>query len=463
MPPKKKIHFEISERKILLRFFDVLFVITALYCVGTLFKFDYFEISKTNFYWILVLGLYINVLGTVFEIYNLQTASNQFKIIKNVIITASVTVLFFLLTPVFTPPLPNNRLQILYFFIAVVSALLAWRIFYQKYIASYRFAKNVVFLCEATELDTLVFGLKSIDPHYKIIGFINSKEKENDLLPTSIEPIEIENLRTFIDENSISELVVGIQKTKNITIPIFDKLQELRQEGFVIREYSEVYEEITQRISVQNFDKDFFNYFPFSRSNQNKLYLFSVRLVEVVAATMGLSFGVLLLPCIGLGNLIGNKGSLFYSQLRVGKNGKTFKILKFRTMIENAEKEGISYAISNDARITSFGNFLRRTRIDEIPQFINILRGEMALIGPRPERPYFVDSLSQTMPFYKIRHIVKPGVTGWAQVNYSYGSNEEDSLIKLQYDLYYIKHRTIFLDINIVLKTVGTILFYRGQ
>jgi lipopolysaccharide/colanic/teichoic acid biosynthesis glycosyltransferase len=132
-------------------------------------------------------------------------------------------------------------------------------------------------------------------------------------------------------------------------------------------------------------------------------------------------------------------------------------------MLNNAEKDGAVFANSNDSRITPFGKFLRKTRIDEFPQFVNVLKGQMGVIGPRPERPFFVDEISAIMPFYQTRHVIKPGLTGWAQVNYSYGESIQDSLIKLQYDLYYIKHRSIFLDLNITIKTFSTILFYRGQ
>ena len=132
-------------------------------------------------------------------------------------------------------------------------------------------------------------------------------------------------------------------------------------------------------------------------------------------------------------------------------------------MVANAERNGAVFAVSNDVRITRFGTFLRKTRIDELPQFINILKGEMAVIGPRPERPEIVKQIAGMMPFYETRHIIKPGLTGWAQVKYSYGENIDDSLIKLQYDLYYIKHRSFYLDLNITLKTITTVLFYRGQ
>ena len=152
----------------------------------------------------------------------------------------------------------------------------------------------------------------------------------------------------------------------------------------------------------------------------------------------------MLLPLILIGNVFWNKGKLFYTQKRVGKDGVVFKIIKFRTMVKNAEKAGAVFATTNDSRVTKFGKFLRKTRIDEFPQFINILKGDMAVIGPRPERPVFVNKIAEIMPFYETRHIIKPGLTGWAQVNYSYGEKLEDSLIKLQYDLYYIKHRSSF-------------------
>ena len=132
-------------------------------------------------------------------------------------------------------------------------------------------------------------------------------------------------------------------------------------------------------------------------------------------------------------------------------------------LIVNAEKNGAVFASTNDSRITTFGKFLRKSRLDEIPQFINVLMGQMALIGPRPERPVFVDQIAKKIPLYQTRHVVKPGLTGWAQVNYSYGESIEDSLMKLRYDLYYIKHRSLFLDLNIVVKTLNTVLFFKGQ
>ena len=224
-----------------------------------------------------------------------------------------------------------------------------------------------------------------------------------------------------------------------------------------------MYEELTNRVPVQFVGKDFYKYFPFSRSNQNALYQLFHRLFDIVFSILGLLFGVLISPLIVLGNALGNRGTLFYTQERIGKNSELFEILKLRTMVPVTENAMDGWGENHDLRITPFGNFLRRSRLDEIPQFINVLKGEMSIIGPRPERPYFVYELSKALPFYETRHMVKPGLTGWAQVNYRYGSTVEDSLVKLQYDLYYIKHRSVFLDINILVKTLSTVLYYRGQ
>lgn len=460
----KDIHFEISERKILLRIFDVFFVLFSLYIIGIIFQFNYFNISTTNYYWTIVLGFYINVLGSVFEMYNLQIASNQSQVIKSIVLTASTTVLLYLLTPFYTPKLPANRIQILFFFVAILIGLFLWRLLYVNFLASHRFVKKVILVCDKDQVRELVDGLESVDPHYKVLGFVNSGITNDSLLENyNLKNIDIDNINLFVRQNSVSEIVIASQKTEGITVDLYNQLLHLLENGYIIREYTQVYETITQRIPVQYVSKDFYRYFPFSRSNQNHLYLLFVQILDIIVSIIGITIGLFLLPFILVGNAIGNKGSLLYTQDRVGKNGKIFKIVKFRTMIINAEKNGAVFTLTNDSRVTPFGKFLRKSRMDEFPQFINILRGEMAVIGPRPERPTIVKEIASVMAFYETRHVIKPGLTGWAQVNYAYGETIDDSLIKLQYDLYYIKHRSIFLDINIVLKTFSTILFYRGQ
>jgi len=458
------IHFEISERKILLRILDIVFVLACLQLIGSFFDFDYFKISQENWLWTIVLAGYLSVFGTVFELYNLQQASKFQTILKNTILTVSITALFYLLTPFYTPELPENRLQIIYFFLAMTIGLLIWRWLYIILISSPRFYKRVLVVGDSFDIKKIINNLEGADPNYKIVGFINTDDSKKVYdVPESIQEYPIKELTHTVSSNGISEIVVASDYSDGVSKPLYLQLINLLESGFPIREYMQVYEEITQRIPVQYVDKDFYRYFPFSRSNQNKFYQLFHRLFDIIMALVGICFFLLIFPFILIGNLIGNRGPLFYTQSRIGRNGFAFKIIKLRTMVTDAEKNGAMWAQKNDARITRFGKFLRRSRLDEIPQFFNVLFGEMSVIGPRPERPVFVRELSEQIPFYETRHVVKPGLTGWAQVMGSYGSSTDDALEKLQYDLYYIKRRNLFMDLSIVLKTISTVIFYRGQ
>jgi exopolysaccharide biosynthesis polyprenyl glycosylphosphotransferase len=463
--PKNKIHFEISERKMILHLVDVFCVFMALHAVGYFFDLAYLKSAVSNFIYLIVLILYLKVIGTIFELYNLQVASNEFQVTRSAILTVTTTVLAYFLTPVYSPELPKNRLQILTFLFVVFFSLVLWRVFYVRFLASKRFHQNALLICDEDQLDELISGLENIDPHYKIIAYVSNciSKGKTESCSSYVECVKPINLIAFVKEKHITEIVIGTQNPDSITTELYQQLLKLLESGKVIREYSQVYEAKTQRIPVQYVERDFYRFFPFSRSNQNHLYLLMVRIVEVFVSVIGLLIMLLLIPFVFLVNTIANKGSLFYTQERVGKDGVVFEILKFRTMIENAELESAVFATAQDNRITAFGKFMRKTRMDEFPQFVNILKGEMAVIGPRPERPFFVKEIAEIMPFYETRHVIKPGLTGWAQVNYSYGESIEESLIKLQYDLYYIKHRSFYLDFNISLKTITTILFYRGQ
>lgn len=461
---KKGIHFNISERKVLLRIFDIISILVVLYFVSNTFDFDYFTITKENWRWIFVLIIYISVFGTIFELYDLQKASKLEKVLANIVLTVSITVLFYFLTPFFTPILPDNRLQILFFYFAILFALFVWRFAYITFVVSPRFYKKVLIVGETSNIESIVEAFNEADPNFKIIGFINCEINRTDKIKfKGIVEYSPKQIYQVIKDKNISEIVIASYNSETITPEIYKDLITLLEGGFPIKEYTQVYEDLTQRIPVQFVGKDFYKYFPFSRSNQNKMYLFFHRLFDILIALIGILFGIIFLPIVLLGNAMANRGSLFYSQERIGKNGNLFRIIKFRTMIKNAEKNGAVWAKKNDARITPFGKFLRNSRLDEIPQFLNILLGDMSLIGPRPERPFFVRELSQLLPFYETRHIVKPGLTGWAQVKTRYGSSVDDSLLKLQYDLYYIKHRSFFLDMNILIKTLSTVIFYRGQ
>lgn len=187
------------------------------------------------------------------------------------------------------------------------------------------------------------------------------------------------------------------------------------------------------------------------------------RIFDLIGAILLGLVSLIFLPFIWLAVKIDSKGTFFFKQTRTGKNGKPFLAIKIRTMFMNSEKNGPQWAQKNDPRVTRLGRCLRKTRIDEIPQLWNVLRGELSFIGPRPERPEFVATLKEKIPFYNERHLVKPGLTGWAQINFPYGASESDALEKLQYDLYYIKNRSFILDISILLKTIKTVITGAGQ
>lgn len=228
------------------------------------------------------------------------------------------------------------------------------------------------------------------------------------------------------------------------------------------RNLSSFYEELTNRVPLGAINQIWF---------LENLSEGSKKTYEEMKRAFDLGFGLILgmiimpfIPLIALAIKINSPGNIFYRQKRVGQNGKNFEIIKFRTMRADAEKEtGAVWAQENDPRITLLGKIMRKTRIDELPQLWNIIKGEMSFVGPRAERPEFHDKLKSAVPFYEERYIIKPGLSGWAQINYSYGSTVQDAAEKLQYDLYYIKNRSLILDLGIVLKTINISLRQAGR
>jgi len=333
------------------------------------------------------------------------------------------------------------------------------RLAYIFFINSPIFRKSVLLIADGELFNEIENDLAIADANYKINYFINVTNSTN--IPQVGKEISSNELKEYA-RKGIHEIVVT-RTSKFSSSELYNDLLELFNQGHVIKDYSDVYEELSGRVYVNLKDKNLYKQFPFSKHKIKPLYRLVHRFSDVIISVFGLLGLSLMIPFLFLTNMIANKGPLFYTQDRVGKKGNIFKIYKLRSMVVNAEKDGAVWADKNDSRVTVFGKFLRKTRLDEFPQFINILKGEMSVIGPRPERPVFVDQLANEIPFYPTRHIVKPGLTGWAQVNTSYGASVDESLLKLQYDLYYIKHRNVFLDLNIVIKTLSTVLFFRGQ
>jgi exopolysaccharide biosynthesis polyprenyl glycosylphosphotransferase len=453
-------HFELSERKVLLRFFDVLIVSASIIGLNTFFEKTYIHYSPFFPLWLACYLSYFLFFNTVFELYVLKKAESRFYVFKNLILSLTATTLIYLLTPFITPELPGNRSVILYLFISNLLLLTTWRFSYITFITAPRFYKRVLFVGKDYDINELVNEIQKFDKNYLVIGYVDTENEQKK--DTPISSYGLNEINDVIEKNKISEVVVA-NSYKGVSEDIFTYLAPQLKKGIPIKPYYKVYEEVTKKILLKDISSNFYVYFPFSRSNQNKLYLSLNRLNDVIISLLGLLFTIVLIPFIILINAFLNKGPLFYKQKRVGKFNANFTIFKFRTMVKDAEINGAKWAEKNDLRITPFGKFLRKTRIDELPQFFNILKGEMSLIGPRPERPEFIENLKENIPFYETRHIIKPGLTGWAQVNAKYASNQNETLEKLQFDLYYIKERSLYLDFKIMVKTISTIIFFRGH
>ncbi|WP_456377215.1 exopolysaccharide biosynthesis polyprenyl glycosylphosphotransferase [Lutibacter sp.] len=459
--PKKQLPFSISERKVYLRFLDIVFIIAGLFVLSKVFDNQYFSFNNQNIYlWLLVLIIYYYFFAQVFEMYNLKVASDKYLTLRSLVITVIFTSVFYVFTPVLSPELPQNRIQILYFILTLLIFVFINRFIYIQFIFSPRFLKNILLIGDTNTVKS-VLRERGENESNRIVGYISDTklEKYSNLKFSSIKDTNIENLVTSL---GINEILVSTEVSNIICKKMNTQLIALFEKGISIKSIDNFLEHETFKISESQLTSNFYNYFSFSKSHQNNLYLAFRRIADIVFAVIGMVFLIILIPLVVVTNLVANKGSLFYFQTRVGNKGEVFEIIKFRTMIANAEKNGAVWAQKNDTRITSFGRILRKSRIDEVPQFLNVLKGDMSLIGPRPERPEFVEKLEKELPYYALRHVIKPGLTGWAQVMHPYANTVEDQRKKLMFDLYYIKERNLIMDLKIVIKTISTILFFRG-
>ena len=294
---------------------------------------------------------------------------------------------------------------------------------------------------------------------FEIFGFVRRKDEVDQITGYPIIDHEA-NLAHFSLENKIDEIVVAVNDRRS-GLPI-DELLDCKIHGIDVIEVADFFEREIQRIELDLFQP---SSMVFSDGfDRGFIRQFSKRVLDLSISVIMfiLVLPVLLLTALAIRLEDGSKAPVFYSQKRIGLDGRTFNVHKFRSMITDAEKAGAQWAEKNDTRITKVGGVLRKYRIDELPQLLNVLKGEMSLVGPRPERPEFVDKLGAKIPYYDKRHQVKPGVTGWAQINYPYGASDEDARQKLQYDLYYAKNNSLFMDLLVIIRTVETIL-YDGQ
>ena len=349
-----------------------------------------------------------------------------------------------------------------------------WRFFYNKFIAT-TLKYSVIFAGITDEVKELINNIQK-EPRlgYFITGIISGSEDVSfaTAMQNEAEKNQFPNIifgKTIAEINnhtktSANIIVLSPQMTANENL-LKELYQSLFQQVSIIN-LSDFYESVMHRIPPFTFSEGWF--VANLREQHKKIYdRFRILTDYVLAVIIGVFF-IATFPFIALSKKLNSKGKIFFSQNRVGRQGLVFKVYKYRTMKSlsadgSAETGGPQFAADKDARITSVGKILRLTRLDEIPQFINILKGEMSVIGPRPERPEFVAQLTEKMPYYSLRHLIKPGLTGWAQIHNAYYGTIEENLRKLEYDLFYIKNRNFTLDVSIILRTVNTILRLAGR
>lgn len=271
---------------------------------------------------------------------------------------------------------------------------------------------------------------------------------------------ELTNLSKIISDNNIREIVIALDERRKF-IPI-DRILDCKMRGVRVIDVNSFLERQLGKICLKTLHPSSLIFTEGFLQGEFKSFIKRIFDVTVSMTILLLTLPIMFLTVLAIMIESKGRGSIFYSQERVGANGKLFRIFKFRSMQENAESNGAVWASKNDARVTNVGKFIRKTRIDELPQLINVLKGDMSFVGPRPERPEFVEDLAKEIPFYALRHHVKPGITGWAQICYPYGANVNDAREKLQYDLYYLKNNTVFLDLLIMIQTAAVIFLCKG-
>lgn len=326
------------------------------------------------------------------------------------------------------------------------------------------FKKNVLVLGAGKRASTLTeLRRKSDQFGFRIIGFTHFRGEKDDVPKEKIINLK-EPLIDFVIKNDIDEIVLAIDDRRK-GIPMHELL-DCKMHGIDVVDVVTFFERESGKIRIDQLHP---SWLLFSQGfNVSPLRDFSKRVFDLLASgfLLLITWPIMLLTAIAIYIESGFKPRvpILYRQVRIGESGRPFQVLKFRSMIVDAEKEGLAqWAKKNDSRVTRVGKFIRLVRIDELPQIFNVFRGDMSFVGPRPERPQFVGMLSESLPYYSERHRVRPGITGWAQLLYPYGSSEKDALEKLQYDLYYVKNHSIFLDFLILLQTAEVVLFRRGS
>ena len=454
--------FPFSERRALLLFVDALLVATAVFLALVMWQKQetaVIDIMRAYWYWfpfVLFSWVILSWLNDLYDIpsanYKTLAASRVFTV--GVLLFLGYMVLFFFNKRA----LPRLFFMYAIFFSAMFVTL--WRWGYAIVFSARSFCHRVIIVGQNERGKTIANALKRAPLiNYQVIGFVdNAVHGAENGLPLLGKETDLLKLTR---EYKPDEIVVAIER--DLEKELFLRLVECQALGVKVSWMPDLYEKVCRRVPIQHVDPSWALFAMQEKPIFHRIQYAGKRLLDLTLILLALPVLVIFIPLIALAVHWDSPGPVFYRQVRCGLAGKKFYIYKFRTMRTDAEKDGRArWAQKNDPRITRVGRFLRKSRLDELPQLYNVLRGEMSIVGPRPERPEFIAKLEEEIPYYRTRLIVKPGITGWAQVHYDYGNTIEDGLIKLQYDFYYIRYQSLALDIYIMFRTVGVLLRLKG-
>jgi len=397
----------------------------------------------------------------IFDMYNIGRAFRSADTVLRIAVTVCAVAVFSAFLFYSLPNWQYGRGILFIQILLVWGFLTGWRWIY-SFFFSINLHKTDVLILGAGRCGTALSHLLGAEfSPYRVVGFLDDDPaKQGKVMgsPKVLGPTE--RFKEIASKMRVNTAILAI--THDRPSGLVRRVLEARLNGMSIMEMPTVYEILTKRVPVEHIC-DHWLLFTDGFYLVSKEYMQKVkRLVDFVLSALLLMGTLPITVLSALAIRFDSPGPLFFKQERVGKNGLVFVLWKFRSMRQDAEQNGAVWAEEIDSRVTRVGKWIRLLRIDEIPQLYNVFRGEMSLIGPRPERPEFIQELEKQIPYYGIRHSVRPGITGWAQVNYRYGASVEDALRKLEYDLYYIKNMSLLLDFKIILKTIGVVLFGQG-
>jgi exopolysaccharide biosynthesis polyprenyl glycosylphosphotransferase len=423
------------------------------------FSWDFLQ-ERVSFWFYLLPLVWIVLLV---ELYDQHRAKNLRQTVVGIAMTAVAGLLLYALIYMISPPNSLPRLGIGVFILFASALTLIWRLIYIQIFTAQAYLRRVLVVGAGEAGRTLAQAYKQIRPQpFYLVGYMDDDPRK---IGKKIEgfPIFADNncLLQTIETEGVTELVIAI--IGEMHGGTFQAILDAQESGVEVVQMPTIYEELLGRVPIHHLESDWLIRSFVDDTRVGMFYEASKRMLDILGGLVGMGIYLAVYPLVSLIILLESGRPVMYRQTRSGKGGRPYAMYKFRTMRQDAESNGKQFTQLKDNRITRFGNFLRRTHIDELPQFWNVLRGEMSLVGPRSERPEWIADFQKQIPFYRARLLVKPGITGWAQVNYSYYATVEEMAIKLELDLYYIKHRNLLMDIVILLRTITQVVAFRGR